>query len=100
MKQPRANRDRQLESWHSPSGNGKGNNMTTYTFTTIDDPFGTNTFLYDINNAGQIVGTYTGGLTNGFLYSNGTFTVLNDPLGVSGTTAPSGINDLGQIVGL
>jgi probable HAF family extracellular repeat protein len=93
-------------------------------FTTIDQPGASDTYLYgindiggivgafpgfqyengvftdipaprpsDINNAGQIVGSYTG--TNGnaaFLYSEGVFTSL------PGSVA-SGINDAGQIVG-
>ena len=52
-----------------------------------------------INDAGQIVGDYedsTG--EHGFLYSGGTYTTLNDPLGTDGTFA-SGINDAGHIVG-
>jgi probable HAF family extracellular repeat protein len=61
-----------------------------------------------INNSGQIVGVYsdTAPITatsttngqHGFLYSSGTFTTLNDPLGIYGTQA-HGINNLGQIVG-
>ena len=35
---------------------------------------------------------------NGFLYSGGTYTTLDDPLGTEGTFA-QGINDVGQIVG-
>ena len=52
-----------------------------------------------INDAGQIVGmTYSGGLPNAFLYSNGVFTSLSDPLGTNGTAAVA-INNNGQIVG-
>ena len=64
--------------------------MTTYTFTTIDDPFGTNgTIAAGINDVGQIVGTFGGSLgkDHGFLYSGGTYTSLNDPFGTNGTEA-------------
>ena len=44
-----------------------------------------------INNNGEIVGA-------GFLYINGTYTMLDDPLATNGTFA-TGINDTGQIVG-
>jgi probable HAF family extracellular repeat protein len=46
------------------------------------------------------VGSYIDGSGNedGFLYSNGTWTTLDDPLGVNGTFA-DGINASGQIVG-
>lgn len=52
-----------------------------------------------INNAGQVVGSYsdTGG-THGFIYNNGTYTTLDDPLATDGTFATA-INDTGQIVG-
>ena len=75
--------------------------MSTFTFTTLDDPSGTHgTSLFRINNLGQIVGVYfdSSNVLQGFLYSNGTYTTLNDPLGVNGTQA-TGINNLGQIVG-
>jgi probable HAF family extracellular repeat protein len=53
----------------------------------------------DINNAGQIVGSYDNvSGQHGFLYSSGVFTTLDDPLVTNGTEA-LGINDLGQIVG-
>src|SRR5262249_25121844 len=38
------------------------------------------------------------GTAHGFLYSGGTYTTLDDPLGTKGTVA-GGINDTGQIVG-
>jgi probable HAF family extracellular repeat protein len=33
------------------------------------------------------------------VYRDGTFTTINDPAAAAGTTMPSGINDLGVIVG-
>jgi len=51
-----------------------------------------------INNAGQIVGSYSSaGGTHGFIYSNGIYTTLDDPLGWS--TVAAGINKVGQVVG-
>ena len=48
----------------------------------------------------QIVGYYSGSGTaiHGFLLSGGTYTTLDDPLGV-GSTYATGINNAGQIVG-
>jgi probable HAF family extracellular repeat protein len=79
--------------------------VTGYTYIDIDDPNAAPNNAYStvplgINNAGQIVGYYSDamGFTHGFVYSNGTYTTLDDPLGV-GTTRALGINDFGQIVG-
>ena len=71
------------------------------TYTTLDDPLGTNgTDALRHQQAGQIVGYYidSNDMSHGFLYSGGTYTTLDDPLGTKGTVA-SGINDAGQIVG-
>jgi probable HAF family extracellular repeat protein len=56
-----------------------------------------------INNAGEIVGTYntsyfSGGGWQGFIYQNGSFTTLDDPLGSGGTFADD-VNNEGQVVG-
>ncbi len=74
-----------------------------YTFTALDDPAGTATYISGINNLGQVVGYYRGSNNHfdGFLYTPGVgFQTLNDPQGTgsSGTT-PTGINDLGQVIG-
>ncbi len=53
------------------------------------------TFAAGMNDGGQIVG-YSAG--EGFLDTGGTFTTIEDPLGIAGTSA-AGINNLGQIVG-
>ena len=54
--------------------------------------------VYSINNLGQMVGLDSTGAT--FVYSNGGFTTLNDPLGgIPGNTQAYGINDSGIIVG-
>jgi probable HAF family extracellular repeat protein len=84
----------------------------TWSFTTLDDPLASSVYYgteaFGINNKGQIVGNYfddtvSGGYhhSQGFLYSHGTFTTIDNPLtnGVQYGTIPSGINDKGQIVG-
>ena len=70
------------------------------TYTTVDVPGSQETRgVYDINNAGQMVGAYydTSGIDHGFLDSNGTFTTLDYPSAF--LTEAHGINDSGQIVG-
>src|SRR5262249_6843 len=53
-----------------------------------------------INDAGQIVGYYVNATGyHGFLYSNGTYTTLDDPSTGSFGTLATGINNAGQIVG-
>jgi probable HAF family extracellular repeat protein len=81
---------------------------TAGTFTDIDDPLAQSgyyggTYVEGINDSDQIVGFYSAGpnvfgTVNGFLDSGGTFTTVNDPLGVMGSNI-DGINDAGQIVG-
>jgi len=77
----------------------------TYTYTTIDVPGATNTFAYGINNAGQIVGSYSYGpkdqyghqAQNAFVLSGGNFSTFSYP--GSYYTVAWGINNPGQIVG-
>ena len=55
-----------------------------------------------INDKGEVTGyTYNGtGGNVGFLYSNGTYTALRDPLAApGGSTNPVSINDRGQVTG-
>ena len=70
--------------------------MTTYTFSTLDDPMvptdgprgqGIGTVAQGINDRGQIVGYYydSGGNQHGFLYNGGTYTTLDVPLATGGT---------------
>jgi len=58
--------------------------MPVITFGTLaDDPLGTAfTFAEGINGLGQIVGEYltTTSQIHGFLYTNGDFTTIDDPL--------------------
>ncbi|HET9385047.1 MAG TPA: hypothetical protein VFO67_07850 [Gemmatimonadales bacterium] len=68
-------------------------------FSSLDYPGALFTFADDINNLGQVVGTYTDsqGYSHGFIKDGDTFM----PFGVFGAeTVASGLNNLGQIVGL
>jgi hypothetical protein len=71
----------------------------TFTISLIDVPGSASTTAIAINNASQIVGTYTDsmGAGHGFLDTDGTFTTLDFP--GSTFTEATGINNVGQIVG-
>ena len=73
----------------------KGKNFTTLSF-----PGATQTQTFGVNNHDQVVGDYVGvdGVAHGFVYSNGTYTGIDDPNGL-GTTTINGINNAGDIVG-
>jgi|GEM_PF-1199941 len=72
----------------------KGQEESSYSFTTIDFPGAASTILYGINDVGQIVGSYG---CRGFLFDNGSFQTIDFP-GAKCTEA-WGINNGGQIVG-
>jgi uncharacterized membrane protein len=80
---------------------------------TIDNPLGTGstpspldppgllgTVALELNNLGDIVGGYADENNSfyGFIYRNGVYTTIDNPLGEYGTSL-FGINDVGQIVG-
>jgi probable HAF family extracellular repeat protein len=74
-------------------------------FSTIEVPGFAQTYVTGINNSGQIVGWFVDAAqgVHGFLDSNGSFRVIDDPEAPSGPfgfTEAIGINDRGQIVGL
>jgi uncharacterized membrane protein len=70
--------------------------LTDGVYSTIDPPFDpTNSSATGINNAGVIVGRWSG--LHGYVNNHGTFTQLNVP-GAT-TTDPSAINNFGVIVG-
>jgi hypothetical protein len=71
------------------------------TYTTLNDPNATSgTYATGINNNGLITGYYIDALgTHGFIYNGSTYTTIDDPFGVTGTTKAIGINDNGQVVG-
>ena len=80
--------------------------MTTYTYTTVNDPAAINstngTYAQGINDAGEVVGYYydSAGFAHGFRDSGGNFTTLDYPSGIANSQSyPEGINDEGQIVG-
>ncbi|MEJ2071152.1 MAG: hypothetical protein P8X58_12235 [Syntrophobacterales bacterium] len=69
-----------------------------YTFQTIDFAGADEFVIYDINNAGQMVGTYdVGSVEYGFLYDGTDFTTIAVPGAVE--TSAFGINDAGHVVG-
>jgi probable HAF family extracellular repeat protein len=72
-----------------------------YTYTTLVNPLDTRAPLaVGINNTGQIVGWYYGSNpTESFLYSNGQYTPVNDPLSTGDGTSANGISNSGTIVG-
>ena len=88
--------------------------MTTYTFTTFNDPLGTGstgimllglpetgTIGLGISaTTGTIVGTYidSNGIPEGFSFDGTTYTTVTNPLAANGT-AIWGVNDSGQMVG-
>src|SRR4051794_12280113 len=80
----------------APMAAGSSANAANFSFTQIDVPGATNTSAEDINNVGQIVGQFSGGL-HGFLDTGGSFTQIDVPGG--SFTQALGINDAGQIVG-
>ena len=77
--------------------------MPQYKFITLDFPFTDDTRAYGLNNAGQVVGSYGVLDPQGFLFSNNTFSTLNDPNLTFGpgnhATTATGINDQNEIVG-
>ncbi len=70
------------------------------TYTQIDYPGATSTTVSGLDSAGDLVGSYVdaGGTYHGFLLSNDAYATIDYP-GARRGTDPSGINDVGQIVG-
>jgi probable HAF family extracellular repeat protein len=69
---------------------------------TIAMPGASATQAFGLNDAGEVVGTYTTGtgnnaVTHGFTWMNGKFTTVNYPMASS--TTINGVNDEGDIVG-
>ncbi|HYW48666.1 MAG TPA: IPT/TIG domain-containing protein [Bryobacteraceae bacterium] len=75
----------------------------SYTYPQFDVPGSASTRPSGINNSGQIVGIYadSANILHGFLRSadGATFTTIDVPGALPGTTYANGINNLGQIVG-
>jgi hypothetical protein len=70
------------------------------TVTDINDPNGTGSSCFLLNNSNQVAGSYalSGGFSNGFVYSAGVFTDIIVPTATAGTVAV-GINNVGGVVG-
>jgi probable HAF family extracellular repeat protein len=77
------------------------------TYTPIEVPSALNTVAWGINSKGEIVGGFNCGnlkcgtsnfIEQGYLYRDGIYTIINDPLAAINTEA-FGVNDKGQIVG-
>jgi probable HAF family extracellular repeat protein len=72
-----------------------------HTVTNINDPNGTGSSCFRLNNLNQVAGSYaTGSFSNGFVYSasSATYTDIIVPTATAGTVAV-GINDGGKVVG-
>jgi len=79
-------------------------------YTTLDGPNPNQTgginYANDINDLGTVVGLYTDPNLelHAFLYRDGTYTTVNDPLAGTGGkyegTVLDGINDLGVVTGI
>jgi len=68
-------------------------------FTVIDPPGSTFTVATGINNSGQVVGYFFDTQYHGYVYTNGTYTIL-DPPGADGNfVLANGINSNGQVAG-
>jgi probable HAF family extracellular repeat protein len=89
----------QIVGYYYSSSHAHGFVLNNGTYTTLDDPLGTDTYITGENDNGQIVGHYTdlSGSEHGFLYAGGTFTTLDNPSG--SRTELNGINNAGDIVG-
>src|SRR5450631_3773194 len=71
-------------------------------YSTFRLPGATFTEAIGVNNAGDVVGFYSDKdeiYSQGFHYSGGIVTSINDPKGMKGGTVPFAINTAGQIVG-
>lgn len=95
------NKSRKIVGWYSGSdGNLHAFLRTGKHYSNIDRPGSDNTTASNVNNAGEIIGTYyqnTSGTIHGFLLKKGVYTTI-DPDG-SVFTEPTGINSDGVILG-
>ena len=99
--------------YHDLDGRFHGFFYDGSSYLTIDNPLGVGstpspldppgilgTMVFGLNNLGAIVGGYAdeNDLVHGFIYRNGVYTTIDNPLGEYGTTL-FGVNDVGQVVG-
>ena len=79
-----------------------GGNYNANAFTDLNDPFGVyGTYATGVNDAGEVVGYYYGAdhELHGFLYEDGVYVSLSNPLADGGGTYATAINNSGQVVG-
>jgi probable HAF family extracellular repeat protein len=75
--------------------------ITRFSYTQIDYPGATSTWVSGINNAGAVAGSYqleVGGASHGWVWSGGIFSTV-DCAGASSTEV-TGINNVGSVVGI
>lgn len=70
-------------------------------YTVLTKPHKTNIIPTALNSSNQIVGVYTDSqlVQHGFVSTRGAYTKVDVPGAYPGTTAPSGINEFGAVVG-
>src|SRR4029079_19266121 len=73
-----------------------------YSFSNVDFPGAVWTAPSKINDAGQIGGQYldTSGHRHGFLVAGGSYTTIDCPSPYTASTGATGINNLGDVVGV
>ena len=87
--------------YHSGRFSPLSNHHLNFKAIDVDLPSVILTQALSINDEGDIVGRYqVGSVGHGFLLSDGTFTTIDYPGGISGTTQAHGINPEGVVVGL
>jgi hypothetical protein len=93
------NNSGQIAGYYYPSGYTRGFVWSGGSCSTIHVPGAVHTYLVNINDVGQLIGSYIDalGTWHGFLFSDGKYTPFEFP----GATrsGPIGINNKGQIVG-
>ena len=91
----------QIVGYYLPPGSGTNGFLydAVNGWSSFSYPGAAATYLYGINNSGQMVGAWqdSNATVHGFSLKNGTYTSLDPPS--STTTFATGINDAGQIVG-
>jgi hypothetical protein len=78
-----------------------GTKTVTETYKTVNDPHGIQQQAYNVNDLGQIVGSYedASGSFHGYELSGGKFTEINVPFTGASDTFIQSINDSGEIIG-
>jgi probable HAF family extracellular repeat protein len=95
------NNNGQIAGYYGALGSYSGFLWTGGSYRTLAHPGSNQTNPQSINDAGLIVGIYSiqGSGFGGFLYNGFTYTDIVDPSALPSSTAATGINNAGQIVG-